>query len=298
LNLRSQNTSVKKRRLRGQTGHFKAAAGHPNNIAGLHVLPVDHSSSLPANVQIEEDLRRLIHSELAGKDVRLPPETVLAEMYDVSRMTLRQALRRLADAGLVRRRPGGGTVVTATPSTVSCDLGLMLSMTRQLQLAGYRTRSALHESSVEVPSAVVANALKLGPNARALSVRRIISIDNQPIAMNRSWLPQRLVPGLEMLDLEEGSLWSTIAKRYGLNPDHARNVLEIVPATSYEAQQLQTATSDTLVRLTSLIFDRKNRPIEYSVVLWTSKNLRFHFSSTQRAERTGPRMGGPVPEVE
>jgi GntR family transcriptional regulator len=98
--------------------------------------------------------------------------------------------------------------------------------------------------------------------------------------MNRSWLPQRLVPGLEALDLEEGSLWSTIAKRYNLRPDHARNILEIVPATSYEAQQLQSVTADTLVRLTSLIFDRKNRPIEYSVVLWTSKNLRFHFSST------------------
>ena len=253
---------------------------HDHQAKDLRITPVDHASSLPANVQIEEDLRRLIHSELAGNSIRLPPETVLAEMYGVSRMTLRQALRRLADARLVDRRPGGGTIVTALPSTVSCDLGLMLSMTQQLKLAGYKTRSILQESRVKLPSPVIAQALKLGPKARALHVRRLITVENQPIAMNQSWLPETLVPGLEKLDLEEGSLWSTIAKQYALKPDHADNLLEIVPATSYEAQQLQAVSADTLVRLTSLIFDRKNRPIEYSIVLWTTKNLRFHFSTT------------------
>lgn len=254
----------------------------------LRVLPVDHASSLPANVQIEEDLRRLIQGELAGNGTRLPPETALAEMYGVSRMTLRQALRRLADAGFLTRRPGGGTVVTALPSAVSCDLGLMLSMTQQLKLAGYKARSTLQESRVEIPSAAVGQALQLSPKARALHVRRLITVENRPIAINRSWLPERLVPGLQNLDLEEGSLWSTLAKQYALRPDHADNLLEIVPATSYEAEQLQAISADTLVRLTSLIFDRKSRPIEYSIVLWTTKNLRFHFSTSRPANLAQP----------
>ena len=241
---------------------------------------VDHTSSVPANVQIEEDLRRLIHFESGGNAMRLPPETALAELYGVSRMTLRQALRRLADAGLLNRRPGGGTTVTALPRPVSCDLGLMLSMTQQLKLAGYKTRSVLQETKVEVPSPAIAQALKLRPKGRAFYVRRLITVENQPIAMNRSWLPEKLVPGMQNLDLEEGSLWATIAKRYGLKPHHASNILEIVPATSYEAQQLRAVTAATLARLTSLILDTKNRPIEYSVVLWVTKNLRFHFSTT------------------
>ena len=163
--------------------------------------------------------------------MRLPPETALAEFYGVSRMTLRQALRRLANAELLRRRPGGATTVTAPPSPVSCDLGLVLSMTRQLA-GGYKTRSVLQETKVEVPSPAIAQALKLRPKGRAFYVRRLITVENQPIAMNRSWLPEKLVPGMQNLDLEEGSLWATIAKRYGLNPHHASNILEIVPATS------------------------------------------------------------------
>lgn len=53
----------------------------------------------------------------------LPPERVLAERFDVSRGTVRQAIHRLADAGLVRVRQGGATTVIGTG--VSTDLRVM-----------------------------------------------------------------------------------------------------------------------------------------------------------------------------
>lgn len=64
----------------------------------------------PLHVQVEELLKLRLRMLRPGD--RLPPEPQLATELGVSRTTLRLALSRIEQAGLVERRPGGGTVVT------------------------------------------------------------------------------------------------------------------------------------------------------------------------------------------
>ena len=54
--------------------------------------------------------RRIAGGELLSGE-RLLPERTFAEQYGVSRGTVRDALRRLEEAGFVERRPGSGTYV-------------------------------------------------------------------------------------------------------------------------------------------------------------------------------------------
>lgn len=65
--------------------------------------------------RVEEVMRRLETAMLDGTlpaNARLPSERGLAEQYDVSRNTVREAIQRLAARGLVRSRPGAGVFVT------------------------------------------------------------------------------------------------------------------------------------------------------------------------------------------
>ncbi|MBA5688070.1 FadR/GntR family transcriptional regulator [Rugamonas apoptosis] len=65
--------------------------------------------------RVETVLRRLEQALLDGSlpaNARLPAERVLAERYDVSRNTIREAIQRLSARGLVRSRPGAGVYVT------------------------------------------------------------------------------------------------------------------------------------------------------------------------------------------
>ena len=61
----------------------------------------------------EEVERALLEKlgELAGADGRLPTEAEIAEMFNVSRGTVRSAVGALAARGLVTRRQGIGTFV-------------------------------------------------------------------------------------------------------------------------------------------------------------------------------------------
>lgn len=64
--------------------------------------------------QIAEQIREAIVDGRLKVDERLPTETELAERFEVSRPTVREALKRLAAQNLIRSRrgPAGGTFVT------------------------------------------------------------------------------------------------------------------------------------------------------------------------------------------
>jgi GntR family transcriptional regulator, transcriptional repressor for pyruvate dehydrogenase complex len=65
--------------------------------------------------RVEAVMRQLEVALLDGSfpaNARLPSERVLAEQYEVSRNTVREAIQRLAARGLVRSRPGAGVFVS------------------------------------------------------------------------------------------------------------------------------------------------------------------------------------------
>lgn len=75
-------------------------------------LELDRSDKRPLYKQLLEHYQRLIEQGVLAKGSRLPTEMALMARHGVSRGTVRQALRGLSDAGLVRRETKNGTVVT------------------------------------------------------------------------------------------------------------------------------------------------------------------------------------------
>lgn len=69
----------------------------------------------PRYRQIASDLMGRIESGRFRPGDVLPNEIDLAEIFGVSRHTIREALRRLSEAGLVERRQGAGTMVLPAP---------------------------------------------------------------------------------------------------------------------------------------------------------------------------------------
>ena len=70
--------------------------------------------SLPRYMQILATLRARIEDGVYSLETSLPAEADLCEEFDASRYTVREALRRLVEQGMVQRRQGSGSVVIAT----------------------------------------------------------------------------------------------------------------------------------------------------------------------------------------
>lgn len=240
----------------------------------LLVTPVAHASPIPAYVQVEQDLRRLIR---LSNSTRIPPELELGRLYGVSRVTVRQSLQRLAAAGLIKREHGRGTSVVRRPE-MALDLGLFRSVTDQLREAGLRGRVEILDQARLSPPPDIAAELRLGSREKAVLLKRLVLADDVPISVNTSWFPAKLVPRMEKAVLEDSSVWSYLAKRHRLVLTSTENKLEVVESGAAESGLLQVDFATPLIRLTTCFHDTAGRPVECSTSLWRSTQMRFSFS--------------------
>lgn len=168
---------------------------------------VDRASATPLWAQIESELReKLLRGEF---DDRFPTEPDLMTTYQVSRSTVRQAIAALERSGLVERRRGVGTRVTDRP--------LIDATARIYSLAGWITSTGLTERSVvpisqlTVLSDVAARHLDLTPGEEGVHIMRVRYAGEEPIAIDRSWLPSHIGQILLNHDLTTGSLYDVLA---------------------------------------------------------------------------------------
>ena len=94
--------------------------------------------AIPLYYQLETILRKKISAGDYSPDIPLPSEDALAEEYEVSRITVRQALSSLEQDGLVIRQRGKGTFVSERANTI--ELPRFTGSIEDLILMGKRTR--------------------------------------------------------------------------------------------------------------------------------------------------------------
>jgi GntR family transcriptional regulator len=173
--------------------------------------PIDRSSPLPLWAQVLADLTtRLSTGEFAE---RFPTDQELVETYGVSRQTVREAVRRLADDGVLARERGRGTRVRAlefehTPGTLE---GLF----HQVEAQG-ATQTSVVRLSEQTTNAEIARKLELPAGAELIHIERLRLADGEPLALDRSWLPARVARRLLDAPLTRAGLYDELARLCGV----------------------------------------------------------------------------------
>lgn len=249
---------------------------------------IDRNSSVPAFIQVEQDLRRQIMSGRVANGSRLPREIILAEKYGVSRVTIRRGLEELEKAGLIERIHGVGTLVRSPAEQISCDLDFMIGFAKQLIQEGYQPK-------VDIDQHIMVAALPdefgdWGETAEGpfIFLQRIVKVNDRPLVLNRSWVSSGYCPGLESRSLIGDSLWKTLETCYDIVPDRSDSRIEIVHASTQEAKLLLCNDSAPLLRVQATVRDVKEKIIEYCSVLWSGE-VRLKFSSLRPTVRNSGR---------
>lgn len=240
-------------------------------------LRLDRGSPAPVHVQIADWIRSAIAVGDLPPGHRLPGERELAEGLGVSRMTLRQALGELAAGGLLQRVPGrlGGAYVTEPRLDV--DLTELTGLTEQVRRAHRRAGARVLEARQTTARAAgpdVVENLRLMPGARVALVCRLRSANGVPLALERSWLPARLVPGLLEQRLS-GSLYALLSRRYQLHLHSAVERLEPVTAAGQDATTLGVAEGVPLMLVRRTAVTEGGDTVEYARDLFRADLVSF-----------------------
>ncbi len=172
---------------------------------------VDRFSALPLWAQIEADLRaRIGASEF---DSQFPTESELTEAYGVSRQTVREALRRLAAAGLLDRQRGRGTALTAA-ALLEQPIGRFYSLAQTISAQGIAERSELILREFG-QNAEAAGRLGLAAETELLHFRRVRLAGAEPLALDDCWLAGEAGRLVAERLFEQGSLYAFLVEANG-----------------------------------------------------------------------------------
>ena len=238
---------------------------------------IDRESPIPVYYQIAVDMRRRIQMQEWHINQQLPSEPDLASMYRVTRVTMRQALSELEKDGLLKRQRGSGTFVNEQPKPLIYDLGLPVSFSKRIIEMGYKPEAQILDAQVfPDPFPDIANQLRLHSNEPVAYLKRLLTADRLPVAIDRSWFSDKLCPGITTTPLIQHSISQTLSSRYKLIPIRSETIFESTRASIRDAKILDSHPESPLILLTTVTFLKNGTPVEYSTTSWLGERVRFH----------------------
>lgn len=230
----------------------------------LDRISLDRSSPVPLYHQLDRAIRAYLAEERPGPGTPLPTEEELVRRLGVSRSTVRQALGRLQQDGLVDRRPARGTCVAQAPYAetfrwLDSFVLALLEEGRDVRTAFEPVRHAVR------PPAFVAVGLGLDADEPCHEVRRVTFVDGVPQNHASTFVRAHIVPDLSDDDLDERgpsqSLYYALRARYGVELESVDVFVEPHALAGDEAARLDRAPATPALRRTRIVHARGRVPL-------------------------------------
>lgn len=221
-------------------------------------------------------LGRIQAGELAPGD-RLPPEPELSAQLNVSRATLREALRALAEEGYVTRKSGAGTRV-ASLSRLRNVLNSNYALADLIRTTGKEPGTRGLRIHVTPAGGEVADALGIDPEEEVVSIERVRTADEKPLVLASHYLPYSLanieqVTNLRLLGRQ--SIYEVLAHR----PETvvARGLAKVTPAKASGsiAEKLEIPKGSLLMHLWQVDYSESGIPVLLSSEYFLSDAFEF-----------------------
>lgn len=235
----------------------------------MSVTPLDRQSPMPLWAQLEAELRRRLD---AGEfDAGFPTDTELTDTYEVSRHTVREAVRHLNQSGVLRRERGRGTVVDR--SEFEQSLGTLYSLFQSVEAAGADQTSEVLRLEV-VTDADAAGHLGLPAEAELVLLARVRHADGAPLALDRAWLPAECSRALLDVDWSRTALYAELAAAGAPVPNQGWERLTPIVPSDDDRALLGLGAGEAAFFLERL-GSRDGAPVEWRTTIIRGDRYRF-----------------------
>ena len=222
------------------------------------------NGSVPAYEKIQVAIRKRIESgDLRPGDV-VSSERELARIHQVSLMTARHALDSLQREGVVERRRGVGTYISAPKIQFNKLMGYMELMASR----GLSACSKVVYSGVRNDEYGIATRLSLPSTCPLIKIERVRLVADEPFSLETCFLSAKEFAGLVQAPLERSSLFASLKHEYGVELAYADEEIDAVPADVRTAKLLAVPHGHPLLRISQLFYTIKGQAIMYCLGLY------------------------------
>lgn len=252
--------------------------------AGPRVL--DRTCKVPLWSQLRDDVaRRIENSEFSEA---FPGEHALRDQYNVSRQTVRMALRGLREAGVISAARGHEPRLVRPQ--IEQPLGTLYSLFSSVEQAGM-VQNSIVLSLDERHDARAATQLGLHEETPLVFLHRVRLADGEPLALDRVWMPAAIARPLLEVDFGHTALYAELAQRCGVRPTGGAEEVDAVTLLPSQAQTLSTVPGAAAFSIDRLSCHR-DVPVEWRTTLVRADRFRIR---TSFSTATGLRLSAADP---
>jgi GntR family transcriptional regulator len=234
------------------------------------------TSRTPLSLRAQQYLLSLIEDGSYEPGEQFPSEFELAAQLGISRPTLREALLNLEQEGFIVRKHGVGTFVAADfQNRLESGLERLESL---LELAARQgMQVAVHDLQVseEPADAERAEQIQVAPGAPLTFVRRVIAVDELPVAYLVDSAPASILSPADVNANFDGSVLDLLRQKPGVRVAHAVAQIVAINADPYLADKLEVKIGQALLLLEETMHDGEGQPFEFSRNYFVPEFFRF-----------------------
>lgn len=215
----------------------------------------------PLYIQLSDQLIDIITNEMEVGDL-LPSERKLADMYKVSRTTVRLALNYLENRGYISIKHGKGSSVLDRQQSL-INLSNMYSFTEQMQEIGKKPETKLLSFSIIDNSKFFINIFS-EHEEKLIKLVRLRSADGIPMIYEETLIPYSKFHSLSQENLSQHALYDIFLDDYGEVIKLAREEFSAELATKVAAKHLNLDENSPVLNIFRTTYNTHDEVIEYT----------------------------------
>ncbi len=214
----------------------------------------------------------------------LPSEKTLADVYKVSRETIRKALTMLLEEGYIQKKQGKGSIVLDI-KRLNFPFSGLTSFKEIQEAQNIQSETILVKNKRELAPKFLTNQLDLAPSQQVISLVRLRKISGEGVILDKDYLIDdkiRSIPSQAAKD----SLYAYLESELHMNISYAKKIFVVEPATREDRQLMDLKNDTHVVVVKGEVYLEDTRLFQYT----ESRHRldRFEFVEFARRKHSAP----------
>jgi GntR family transcriptional regulator len=228
--------------------------------------------------QLHDMLLDLLRDEQYEAGSSIPSEFELTERFNVSRATIREALKGLVQEGLLDCRHGKGYFVLSREAVIHKPITQWQSVTDLMADMGYTVENRVLRVREESPTPHVRRALQLEDGQTVVQLERVRISQGEPLIYSIDIFPRAFISGLLQEQDWSGSLINLFDERWRLHIVSSRSRIRAVMLSPELCAEIGVPAQTAWLCMEQLNVTKDGRPVLFSQDYHRGENFEFYVS--------------------
>ena len=227
----------------------------------------------PKYLQIIDYIMQQINKKELKDGDKLPTEEELCSYFNVSRITVRNALNELESEGYILKKHGKGSYINAGITVM--QLNALKGFTEEMKARGMSVTSKLINFQLIDADNIIAKKLHVEEKSKIYNIVRLRYVDNEPMAIETVYIPYFMCPNLNKYDTNK-SLYGILESVYNIYPVKADQCIEAGIANKKDHEFLNIKLRAPILKIERTSYLNNNVPLEYVTSIYRGDKYKFY----------------------